>query len=65
LLNWLVFIPGAYVLIFVLDWGSMGAWIALYLFLCMFALACLIRFYRTDWHGVAVKQAGEGGQHKH
>jgi MATE family multidrug resistance protein len=55
-----IFIPGAYVLIFVLNWGSMGAWISLYVFLFLFALGCMLRFYRTDWHGVTMKQAEAG-----
>ncbi|WP_240416382.1 MATE family efflux transporter [Paenibacillus periandrae] len=60
ILNWVIFIPGAYVLIFVLNWGSMGAWISLYVFLFLFALGCMLRFYRTDWHGVTMKQAEAG-----
>jgi MATE family multidrug resistance protein len=55
LLNWLLFIPGAYLLIFVLDWGSLGAWVALYAFLMLFAMASLIRFYRTDWNSIMIK----------
>jgi MATE family multidrug resistance protein len=57
LLNWLVFVPLAYVLTFVLDMHSMGAWIALYTFLTLYGLAMLIRFYRTDWLQVQMKQA--------
>lgn len=60
LLSWLVFIPLAYLLIFMLDMGSMGAWVALYAFLTLFALSIMIRFYRTDWNGVSMKQAGSG-----
>lgn len=56
-LNWLLFIPLAYVLIFVFELGSIGAWISLYAFLTFFALAVCIRFYRTDWTGVRSKQA--------
>ncbi|CAG7632088.1 MATE family efflux transporter [Paenibacillus allorhizosphaerae] len=61
-LNWLMFIPFAYVLIFVFDLGSIGAWISLYAFLTFFALAVCIRFYRTDWAGVRAKQAA-GNSH--
>lgn len=55
-LNWLVFIPLAYVLTFTLELGSTGAWLSLYIFLTLIALALCIRFYRTDWDTVTVKQ---------
>jgi MATE family multidrug resistance protein len=55
--NWLVFVPLAYILTFMLDMGSMGTWIALYTFLAVYGLAMLIRFYRTDWLGVQMKKA--------
>jgi MATE family multidrug resistance protein len=55
--NWLVFVPLAYVLTFMLDMGSMGTWIALYTFLAVYGLAMLIRFYRTDWLVVQMKKA--------
>jgi MATE family multidrug resistance protein len=50
-----IFVPMAYVFIFVLDWGSIGAWISLYAFLTLFASAVMIRFYRTDWLQVTLK----------
>jgi MATE family multidrug resistance protein len=57
LLNWLVFVPLAYVLTFLLSLDSMGSWIALYSFLTLYGLAMLIRFYRTDWLQVQMKSA--------
>jgi MATE family multidrug resistance protein len=57
LLNWLVFVPLAYVLTFMLDMNSLGTWIALYTFLTLYGTAMLLRFYRTDWLQVQMKQA--------
>jgi MATE family multidrug resistance protein len=57
LINWLIFVPLAYVLTFMLDMGSMGTWISLYTFLAIYGLAMLIRFYRTDWLQVQMKKA--------
>jgi putative MATE family efflux protein len=57
LINWLIFVPLAYVLTFMLNMGSMGTWIALYTFLAIYGLAMMIRFYRTDWLQVQMKQA--------
>lgn len=56
-MNWLVFVPLAYVLTFMLELGSTGAWLSLYIFLTLIALALCIRFYRTDWNTVTVKQS--------
>jgi len=55
--NWLIFVPLAYVLTFMMDMGSMGTWIALYTFLAIYGMAILIRFYRTDWLQVQMKKA--------
>jgi putative MATE family efflux protein len=57
LINWLIFVPLAYVLTFILNMDSMGTWIALYTFLAIYGLAMMIRFYRTDWLQVQMKQA--------
>lgn len=54
-LNWLVFIPLAYVLTFTAGLGSTGAWISLYVFLALFAIVLCIRFYRTDWDAARLK----------
>ncbi|MEX2460295.1 MAG: MATE family efflux transporter [Paenibacillaceae bacterium] len=54
--NWLIFVPLAYILTFILDMGSMGTWIALYTFLAVYGLAMLFRFYRTDWLLVQMKK---------
>ncbi|SEN09248.1 MATE family efflux transporter [Paenibacillus sp. OV219] len=55
--SWFIFVPLAYVFIFVLHWGSMGAWLALYTFLTIFGIAVMVRFYRTDWTAVRLKEA--------
>lgn len=62
LLSWCLFVPLAYVLIFLLDLGSMGAWLSLYAFLTVFGLSVMLRYYRTDWHAVRMKTA-ESGRH--
>lgn len=56
-LGFLVFVPLAYVLIFVFEFGSIGAWTALYTFLILFGIGVMIRFYRTDWLKVKLKKA--------
>jgi multidrug resistance protein, MATE family len=60
LLSWLVFVPLAYIFIFHFHWGSMGAWISLYTFLALFAFTLMLRYYRTDWTQVRMKQAEPG-----
>lgn len=55
--SWALFVPLAYLFLFVFDWGSMGAWLALYLYLTVFGVSVLIRFYRTDWSLIRVKDA--------
>ncbi|OPA76670.1 MATE family efflux transporter [Paenibacillus selenitireducens] len=54
---WCLFVPLSYVLIFVFDLGSIGAWIALYSYLMVFGLTLMYRFYRTDWQHVKIKGA--------
>lgn len=51
----IIFVPLSYILIFVLDLGSVGAWLSLYTFLTLFALSVTIRYYRTDWSNVRLK----------
>ncbi|MBC8079514.1 MAG: MATE family efflux transporter [Gorillibacterium sp.] len=57
-LSWLVFVPLAYLLTFVFDMHSVGAWIGLYAFITLYGIAVTVRFYRTDWQNVSVKQSG-------
>lgn len=52
-----VFIPLAYLFIFVFQWGSIGAWVSFYVYLVIFGISVTIRFYRTDWSKVQLKQA--------
>ncbi|GGD71450.1 MATE family efflux transporter [Paenibacillus nasutitermitis] len=56
-LSWFLFVPLAYLFIFVFHWGSLGAWIALYTFLTVFGTSVMLRFYRTDWTSVRLKEA--------
>ncbi|MCC3375482.1 MATE family efflux transporter [Cohnella sp. REN36] len=57
-LSFLLFVPLTYLFVNVFDWGSVGAWLSLYTFLTALGMAVLIRFYRTDWHAVRLKEAG-------
>ncbi|WP_276356977.1 MATE family efflux transporter [Cohnella caldifontis] len=56
-LNLLYFIPATYLFVSVLDWGSVGAWLALYSFLMLLGLTVMIRYYRTDWNSVTIKES--------
>jgi len=60
ILSWLLFVPLAYLFIFVLEWGSLGAWLSLYIFLTAFGLSVMIRYYKTDWLSVQIKEAAHG-----
>jgi MATE family multidrug resistance protein len=56
-----IFVPLTYLLTFVFDLGSVGAWVSLYIFLMLFSLAVMVRFYKTDWISVQMKVAeGQG-----
>lgn len=57
ILGFCVFVPLSYLMIFVLEWGSMGAWLALYTYLMIFGLSVMRRFYKTDWSAVRMKMA--------
>jgi multidrug resistance protein, MATE family len=46
---WLLFIPAAYVLIFVVDAGVFGAWVAAWFYLLGLAAAYFIRFRSGTW----------------
>jgi len=52
-----MFIPLTYLFVIVFDWGSIGAWLALYTFLIALGLAVMIRYYRTDFNSVRLKVA--------
>ncbi|QMV43531.1 MATE family efflux transporter [Cohnella cholangitidis] len=52
-----MFIPLTYLFVIVFDWGSIGAWLALYSFLVALGLAVMIRYYRTDFSSVKLKEA--------
>jgi len=65
LLGWLLFIPLSYVLTFLLDLGSIGAWISLYTYLTVFGISVMIRFYRTNWDLVKLKSVEKEYQANH
>lgn len=52
-----LFIPLSYLAIFVLKWGSVGAWLSLYMYLIVMGSTVMVRFYRVDWSKVEVKQS--------
>jgi len=56
-LSFVMFVPLTYLFVMVLEWGSIGAWLALYSFLVALGLAVMIRYYRTDFNSVTLKQA--------
>ncbi|GIQ70735.1 MATE family efflux transporter [Xylanibacillus composti] len=58
IMGFFVFVPLAYLNIYVFEWGSIGAWLALYAYLMVFGTSVMLRFYRTDWLKVRLKEAG-------
>ncbi|MBB6735632.1 MATE family efflux transporter [Cohnella zeiphila] len=56
-LNFCLFIPLAYLFVVVFHWGGTGAWLSLYTFLTALGVTVTIRFYRTDWNAVRLKEA--------
>jgi putative MATE family efflux protein len=54
-----LFVPLAALFIFGFGWGSMGAWLSLYLYLTIFAAVVMYRYYRTDWLSVRLKSADD------
>lgn len=54
-----LFVPLAALFIFVLEWGSLGAWMSLYIYLTLFAGVIMYRYYRTDWLNVRLKSSGK------
>ncbi|WP_256760887.1 MATE family efflux transporter [Cohnella sp. WQ 127256] len=56
-LSLFMFVPLTYLFVMVFEWGSMGAWLALYSFLVALGLAVMIRYYRTDFNSVRLKVA--------
>lgn len=57
LLSFVVFVPLTYLFVMVFEWGSMGAWLALYSFLMALGISVMIRYYRTDFTTVTLKKA--------
>jgi multidrug resistance protein, MATE family len=54
-LGWGLFVPLSYLLIFVLDLKSVGAWISLYTYLACFGITVMTRFYKKDWETIQLK----------
>ncbi|MBO7743704.1 MATE family efflux transporter [Paenibacillus sp. MWE-103] len=54
-LNWIVFIPGTLLLTVVLDYGQVGAWIALCSNMVLGALLNGLRYSKLDWSRTRVK----------
>lgn len=54
-LNWIVFIPVTLLLTVVLDYGQVGAWIALCSNMVLAALANGLRYVKLDWSKARVK----------
>ncbi|SFJ32333.1 putative efflux protein, MATE family [Paenibacillus sp. UNC496MF] len=54
-LNWIVFIPGTLLLTVVLDYGQVGAWIALCGNMVLGALLNGLRYIKLDWSRTRVK----------
>ncbi|MFC5402858.1 MATE family efflux transporter [Cohnella soli] len=52
-----MFVPLTYLFVIVLDWGSIGAWLALYSFLVALGTVVMIRYYRTDFNSVKLVEA--------
>lgn len=57
LLAWGFFVPLTYLMVFVFDFSSYGAWLALYTYLGVFGIVLLIRFYRKDWNTIKLTVA--------
>ncbi|MBW5446885.1 MATE family efflux transporter [Cohnella sp. CFH 77786] len=57
LCSWALFVPLTYLFVNVLDGGSVGAWLALYAFLTVLGTAVMVRYYRTDFTAVRLKEA--------
>ncbi|WP_027085549.1 MATE family efflux transporter [Cohnella panacarvi] len=57
ILSLFMFVPVTYLFVSVFEWGSMGAWYALYSYLVVLGLAVMIRYYRTDFTTVQLKEA--------
>lgn len=55
--SWLIFVPLAYVFIYMFEWGSIGAWLSLYLYLMVLGISLMVRFYRTDWSGITIRKS--------
>lgn len=55
--SFLLFVPLTYLFVNVFQWGSVGAWLALYGYVTVLGMTLLIRYYRTDFASVQVKEA--------
>ncbi len=53
-INWLIFLPSAYVLGVLLKLNVLGTWLALLIYIVLFALVMLVKFRRGDWKHVKI-----------
>ncbi|MFC4766027.1 MATE family efflux transporter [Effusibacillus consociatus] len=56
-LSWLLFLPLCYLLTFVFQWASIGSWLSLYIFIMVYGITVMIRYYRVDWLSIQAKAA--------
>ncbi|MBW8348928.1 MATE family efflux transporter [Bacillus sp. IITD106] len=54
---WGLFVPLSYIMVFVFDFGSYGAWIALYSYLTVFGITMMTRYFMRDFSKVGLKSA--------
>jgi putative MATE family efflux protein len=55
--SFLLFVPLTYLFVNVLQWGSIGAWLALYGYMTVLGTVVMIRYYRTDFASVLPMEA--------
>jgi putative MATE family efflux protein len=58
-INWFLFLPATYVLGVVLGWGITGTWIAIMIYIVVFAFAMLTKFITHDWTKTSIPPVQE------
>jgi Na+-driven multidrug efflux pump len=53
-INWLIFLPSAYVLGLVLKMDVVGTWFAIVIYIVLFSITMLVKFRRGDWKRVKI-----------
>lgn len=54
IINWVVFLPSAYILGLMLNLRILGTWFALVIYIVLFAAFMLLKFRRGDWKSVRI-----------